>query len=195
MAVPKTFTAGEQLFADDLNGNFEALDTRLATAESDIDVNAANLNADNLVSGTVATARMPSGAVIAAGEGETSTQVSVSNSTWTDIGVSVTMTPRNANSRMLVLATPNINLDSGSGSSADGEVRILRGATTIITWAHTQASMDGRIEVGASKILIDEPATTDAVTYKIQIRLLSGGAIISSRDSTLSSMAVLEIAG
>lgn len=37
MALPKTFTGGERLFAEDLNGNFEALDTRLATAEFDID--------------------------------------------------------------------------------------------------------------------------------------------------------------
>jgi hypothetical protein len=37
MALPKTFTGGERLFADDLNDNFEALDTRLATAEFDID--------------------------------------------------------------------------------------------------------------------------------------------------------------
>lgn len=195
MALPKTFTGGERLFAEDLNGNFEALDTRLASAEFDIDTNAANLDADNLVSGTVPTARMAAGAVVAAGEGETSTQVLVSNSTWTDIGVSVTLTPRDANSRMLILATPNIALDSGTGSSADGEVRILRDATTIITWAHTQASMDGRVEVGASKILIDEPATASSVTYKIQIRLLSGGNIIASRDGTLSSMAILEIAG
>lgn len=37
MALPKTFTGGERLFAEDLNTNFESLDTRLSTAESDID--------------------------------------------------------------------------------------------------------------------------------------------------------------
>ena len=37
MALPKTFTGGERLFADDLNDNFEDLDTRLVTAEGDID--------------------------------------------------------------------------------------------------------------------------------------------------------------
>ena len=59
MALPKTFTGGERLFADDLNDNFEALDTRLGTAESDIDTNALNLaNASNLTSGTVAAARL-----------------------------------------------------------------------------------------------------------------------------------------
>jgi len=36
MAVPKTFTGGERLFAADLNDNFESLDTRTASAESDI---------------------------------------------------------------------------------------------------------------------------------------------------------------
>jgi hypothetical protein len=37
MALPKTFTGGERLFAGDLNDNFEALDTRLVTAEFDVD--------------------------------------------------------------------------------------------------------------------------------------------------------------
>ena len=54
MAVPKTFTGGERLFADDLNGNFEALDTRLATAEFDINA---------IESAAASAAYVPSGAV------------------------------------------------------------------------------------------------------------------------------------
>ena len=57
MALPKTFTGGERLFAEDLNSNFEALDTRLATAE--FDLNAAETDIDNLQ----ASAFVPSGAV------------------------------------------------------------------------------------------------------------------------------------
>lgn len=53
MALPKTFTGGERLFAGDLNDNFEAL-------ESDIDTNALNLNASNLTSGAVPSARLTS---------------------------------------------------------------------------------------------------------------------------------------
>jgi len=33
MALPKTFSSGERLFASDLNGNFEDLDTRLGTID------------------------------------------------------------------------------------------------------------------------------------------------------------------
>ena len=59
MALPKTFTGGERLFADDLNDNFEALDTRLGTAESDIDTNALNLaKASNLTSGVLSDDRL-----------------------------------------------------------------------------------------------------------------------------------------
>jgi hypothetical protein len=61
MALPKTFTGGERLFADDLNDNFEDLDTRLVAAESDIDTNASDLaNASNLTSGAVPSARLTS---------------------------------------------------------------------------------------------------------------------------------------
>lgn len=53
MALPKTFTGGERLFAADLNDNFENLDTRVATAESEIDTLQANAisssNVDDVV--------------------------------------------------------------------------------------------------------------------------------------------------
>jgi len=35
MALPKTFTGGERLFASDLNDNFEDLDTRTSTVEGE----------------------------------------------------------------------------------------------------------------------------------------------------------------
>lgn len=46
MALPKTFTGGERLFAGDLNDNFENLDGRLVTAE---DTLVASANVDDLV--------------------------------------------------------------------------------------------------------------------------------------------------
>jgi hypothetical protein len=35
MALPKTFTGGERLFAGDLNDNFEDLDTRMSVVEGE----------------------------------------------------------------------------------------------------------------------------------------------------------------
>jgi len=58
MALPKTFTGGERLFAGDLNDNFENLDGRLSTAE--IDLNTAESDIDAL---QASTAFVPSGAV------------------------------------------------------------------------------------------------------------------------------------
>ena len=58
MALPKTFTGGERLFAADLNDNFENLDGRLSTAE--IDLNTAESEIDAL---QASTAFVPSGAV------------------------------------------------------------------------------------------------------------------------------------
>jgi len=54
MALPKTFTGGERLFANDLNDNFQALDTAVATAASNA------TNASSLTSGTVDAERLPS---------------------------------------------------------------------------------------------------------------------------------------
>lgn len=49
MAVPKTFTGGERLFAADLNDNFEALDTRVASAESELTTAVQSGTVDNVV--------------------------------------------------------------------------------------------------------------------------------------------------
>jgi hypothetical protein len=53
MAVPKTFVGGERLFAEDLNNNFNDLDSR-ASANA-----AAAENASNLTFGTVPAERLP----------------------------------------------------------------------------------------------------------------------------------------
>jgi hypothetical protein len=86
MALPKTFTGGERLFAGDLNDNFEALDTRLVTAEFDIDAlenasliveaaasDAVNLNfsADRLVNRTPAGTITVTGSAYTAGKSVT----------------------------------------------------------------------------------------------------------------------------
>jgi hypothetical protein len=82
----KTFVAGDRLFAADLNDNFEALDTRLVTAEFDIDalenagliVEAAasdavslNFSADRLVNRTPAGTITVTGSAYTAGKSVT----------------------------------------------------------------------------------------------------------------------------
>jgi len=53
MAVPKNFTGGERLFAEDLNDNFSNLDGRVTTAAD------AATNASNLTFGTLPVERLP----------------------------------------------------------------------------------------------------------------------------------------
>ncbi len=53
MAVPKNFTGGERLFAEDLNDNFSDLDGRVTTAAD------AATNASNLTFGTLPVERLP----------------------------------------------------------------------------------------------------------------------------------------
>lgn len=49
MALPKTFTGGERLFASDLNDNFEGLDTRLSSAEvNKIEIPFATVGSDTI---------------------------------------------------------------------------------------------------------------------------------------------------
>lgn len=53
MSLPKTFTGGERLFAEDLNDNFNDLDSRVNS------VSASSTNASNLTFGTVPVERLP----------------------------------------------------------------------------------------------------------------------------------------
>ena len=55
MALPKTFTGGERLFAGDLNDNFDYLETAVDTAGPDFEVSASDTIAIDLVKDKIIT--------------------------------------------------------------------------------------------------------------------------------------------
>jgi len=95
---------------------------------------------------------------------------------FTDItGLSVSITPSASNSKILVLVTLNASGRDGQGNSA---ARILRDSTDIFigdtAGSRVRASTDiSRLDVNANKnfglTFLDSPATTSALTYKIQV--------------------------
>jgi hypothetical protein len=95
---------------------------------------------------------------------------------FTDItGLSVSITPSAATSKILVLVTLNASGRDGQGNSA---ARILRDSTDIFigdtAGSRVRASTDiSRLDVNANKnfglTFLDSPATTSALTYKIQV--------------------------
>ena len=194
MALPKTFTGGERLFAEDLNGNFEALDTRLASAEFDIDTNALNLNASNLVSGTVPAARFPANTIVQVKTFSFDTAFIQSFADSTPIIVpdfKLAITPQFADSKILVdttIAVSSANSESyfarmyrkiGAGEEVYNHdlARIIRGVSSTYEIRHSVVHM--------TRNYLDTPATTDEVTYQVYVASSGPGSSLAINRSQI----------
>jgi hypothetical protein len=196
MALPKTFTGGERLFAGDLNDNFEALDTRLVTAEAEIDTNASNLNASNLTSGTIPAARFPANTIVQVKTFSFDDQFIQSFADSTPIAVTgflLAITPQFANSKILVdttLAVSSANTESYSSKmyrkiGAGAEVfnhdiaRIVRGVASTYEIRHSVVHM--------TRNFLDSPATTSEVTYQVYVASSGAGASLAVNRSQIEA--------
>jgi len=175
MALPKTFTGGERLFAEDLNDNFEALDTAIGVVQADVDSNEANLNASNLNTGTVDYPRLPAGSIVRVIEAETSSGLELDSTTaFVNVpGLSITFSPRSADNKVFVIASLGFDSDAGSGNDKNCQMRIVRNTTGIRDWYAGANSDDGRMWHVSTNSVLDSPNTTESVTYKLQARTTS----------------------
>ena len=128
----------------------------------------------------------------------TDTQPSTVNSaTLVTTGLEVTITPQSTNSKILVLAFGN---GAASSSSFSAYFGLMRGATNISPSPGWQARTynDGASTGGMfcmfSMGLIDSPATTSAVTYKLGFRVDATGVAYLNRrmnDSNIGGSSVI----
>jgi hypothetical protein len=114
-----------------------------------------------------------------------STQTIVSSSTFVDSGMSASITPTSASNKILVFVT-----HSGCGkynSNTALQVRLLRGATTILNIESAAGSNNGTGENMIGSIaanFLDSPATTSATTYKTQINSRANAGSAYFNDAT-----------
>ena len=195
----KTWAAQERLTAADLNAAFQFVDSEIAGAGTD---------ASALVSGTVNNARLPelqhsklpAGSILQVVTGTSSTQTTQSNvQTYLDTGVTATITPRFADSKIYVVASM-----SGRSYRVDDDAnlffKIVRDTTDIReNWSGVQGAGTSTIDHVALMTLtvLDEPATTSAVTYKVQFKQASssGTRTVTVNYAGPSTITLLEIAG
>ena len=150
------------------------------------------------------------GAVLQVVQATYSTQTTVASSTYTDTGLSVSITPKFSTSKVLVFASVVADMQKSTASSQGGGISIVRNSTTVwapnpngssqpYTW-YTQIGTGSSIELTTVMNLnyLDSPATTSAITYKIQGAVYStanSGQIIFQLASATSNIIVMEIAG
>ena len=105
------------------------------------------------------------------------------STSFTDVtGLSVSITPSSTSSKILVIANVPFARD---GTGSDAWVRLVRDSTIIGNgnsgYFGQAAGQYGLDPSTASRICLDSPATTSAVTYKIQVATANNTVYVGTR--------------
>ena len=141
------------------------------------------------------------GKVLQLVQGSTTTATSVSTNTYTDSTLTASITPTLNTSKILVCVTQLIYLYRNTTAGAQGDIRLMRGATAIGDFGNSvsggllNAALNGTVNelihwVGIN--YLDEPATTSSTTYKTQIRT-ENSTIEAQLNSVRSTITLFEI--
>jgi hypothetical protein len=151
------------------------------------------------LTGTVAVARLPAGAVLQVANATFSSVTTTSIDTFADSGLTVSITPTSANSKVLVFVS--INGIYKSGVDCALKTQLVRNSTAIsyidamTPYTGTSATAGGT----ASFNYLDSPATTSSTTYKLQIASSNSSRSVQINNyptglGSVSSITVMEIA-
>jgi len=140
---------------------------------------------------------LPTGSVIQVVQAKLTSTPTTNSTSFVDTGLSVTITPTSSSSKILVMA----DYGAGSNNSSNGMItQLVRGSTSLFYRGDSYSSSGGVFGAGSFSHL-DSPATTSAVTYKIQF-LSQGSTTTMSFNPTYngyvsptSHLTVMEIAG
>ena len=126
------------------------------------------------------------------------TSTATTSTSYVDSGLDATITPTSATSTIVVqtfgrYSAYRLGVPAGLG------LRLLRDATTLDTWPDlTYADIGGIgllvLQDGHSVVYEDSPATTSAVTYKIQFNSVTSSCTATAQaGNTTSTMMLLEV--
>ena len=154
--------------------------------------------------GTVLTDTAPkAGNILQVVQGRTKTLFTTSSASFVDIGLEATITPSSTSSKILAISNvAGIFVNATSGSFA--ALTLLRNSTNVtgdvaapyLAYPHLYlASATAR--AGATSInYLDSPASTSALTYKIQTVITGGATVNFQRDGQVySTIILMEVAG
>ena len=147
---------------------------------------------------------MPIGSVLQVVSTTKTNTFSTASTTFVDLtGLSVSITPTSASNKVMIFVTYSY---SSSLTTAIAVFNLLRGSTNISQPATTPSFNGTAINYAATSDAVipgsinflDSPATTSAITYKIQCRISSSTLYVNSRgagDSAFTStITAMEIA-
>ena len=127
------------------------------------------------------------------------TENALTNTTWADTNLQLSITPKFNTSKIYVLYIMQFRIYSPNSDTGLG-FRLLRNGTVIeqavTTYDNYIYDGGGQTEYRGqdTETYLDSPATTSALTYKIQANPYSGTVRVQS-DNNRSRMTLMEIAG
>jgi hypothetical protein len=151
-------------------------------------VSQTGIPAGDITSGTVSSARLPSGTILQVVESFRTSSVTVSGQyTYADTGLSVSITPRSSSSRFRLTG----NLIASCSGAGWVFMRFVRNSTVIgngtVGSSINYNSVTYIDDLGRTEPLngsfIDSPNTTSSITYKIQFATFTGTAILNRRSA------------
>ena len=124
------------------------------------------------------------------------TEVSLASTSWVDIGLSVSITLASTASKVkLEYAIQNFFF---SAASTGVSFRLVRDTTPLFTAGHGYATFTSSVtnHLSTSNIEIDSPASTSAITYKVQARCYTTLPVkINAESYYRNTLIATEIAG
>lgn len=214
MALPKTFTPQERLFAEDLNDALEYLDGETAGVDSRLTVveNNAITKPSSPTNGQVLTYNTGSSSWVAqtpAAPGKLlqmvhavdTTNRTTQSGTFVDAGISASITPVSSLSTLLITWTFTMGATSGQGDEGTENAwfRLVVGSSTSITGtdgaAHFEEQNGQYSSSGSMGIVrgVVSPSGSGARTYKGQFRF-GGGLNASINNASYNGvLTIMEI--
>jgi hypothetical protein len=127
-----------------------------------------------------------------------STATSNSTSTYADTGLTASITPSAATSKVLVIVSQNGCTKSAGNASNRIALRLLRGATSILTAGDYFGYTGGATEIIGESIsfsYLDSPSTTSSTAYKTQFQnpVNVASVTVQFTSSHNSTITLLEI--
>lgn len=152
-----------------------------------------------IAANAVTASKLAAGTVVQVVEASYTTQTAITATTYTDTGLSGSITPVSASNKILVLISQNHQIERANNSYAHGFIRLMRDSTESqdfgrVVTIHAGTGDDGQqaSQMNASYLKLDSPATTSAITYKTQGKVISG-QLTCQCYSSRSTMILLEI--
>lgn len=142
-------------------------------------------------------ASLPTGSVLQVVQGTYATLVTNSTTTYADSGLTATITPTSATSKILAYVVTNSRVRR-AGAYAYGYVNLVRTSTQLLEYffsTYNNAGTDCSVTQTPTICYLDSPATTSAITYKMQLKSGSAGSTMETTyDGNLSTIVLMEIA-